>query len=436
MLRWLKSSMPQNLYARAALILLVPVVTLQLAVTIAFLQRHFEDVTRQLTKGVVLEANLVLTALVRSREEGERLAKGLDMDLSLPQRAPASSRVFFDVSGITMLATLDQNMPEFVSADLASNARRVVIYLDGPAGPVSLGFDRQRVSASNPHQLLVITVLVSFVMTVVAYAFLRNQLRPIKRLSAAAEAFGKGRQVPYTPAGALEVQAAGRAFLDMRARIERQIEQRTMMLSGVSHDLRTPLTRMKLELSLLDPGPEVDALARDLDEMEELMEAFLDFSQSEAMEERDEFDPVRLVSDVVEKARHGDKGVVLHVSDRLSRPDQPPFSVRVLSVQRALANLIGNALRYGTNAEVTLGASDTHLSICVEDDGPGIPEDRYGEALRPFSRLDQARNQDRGSGVGLGLAIAADVARSHGGALVLGRSKRLGGLSAELTLAR
>jgi two-component system osmolarity sensor histidine kinase EnvZ len=297
-------------------------------------------------------------------------------------------------------------------------------------------FSRRLVTASNPHQFLVIMGVFGVLMTAVAFVYLRNQLRPITRLAAAAEAFGQGRVMPYRPAGAREVRAAGRAFLDMRARIERQIEQRTRMLSGISHDLRTPLTRLRLGLSMLPEGAagreEVAEMERDVAEMEALIDAFLEFARAEAEMDSEPADPADLAARAVEKTRRGGGAV------RLRPPAEDvhaPVALRALSVERALGNLIGNAVRYGNRAEVSVTRADGSLRFTVEDDGPGIPADRRAEALRPFARLDQARNQDRGTGVGLGLAIAQEIARAHGGWLELSDSARLGGLRADLVVA-
>jgi two-component system osmolarity sensor histidine kinase EnvZ len=431
---WLKRYMPRGIYGRAALILVLPVVMLQLVVSVVFVQRHFEGVTEQLTKGVALELALVLDRLEAEGPEAAReLAGALDYALrEAPTSAVPTDHVlrFYDFSGRIVIRELDERLDGF-RALLLPNDFDVTLYADSAGGPVAFDFDRKRVSASNPHQLLVNMVFFSIILTVIAFVYLRNQLRPITRLAHAAEAFGRGRTVPYKPSGAVEVRAAGRAFLDMRARIERHIEQRTLMLSGVSHDLRTPLTRLKLGLSMLDPGDRAP-LERDVEDMERLVDEFLSFAQGEAATgESVPVDPLALVQGVVEDATRGGLDVTLaRVSGR------GEIALRPLAVRRALENLIANAVRYGSRAEVSVDLGPDALAIAVEDDGPGIPPDRRDDALKPFARLDPARNQNRGTGVGLGLAIASDVARAHGGALTLGESRRLGGLRAELRLSR
>jgi two-component system osmolarity sensor histidine kinase EnvZ len=290
---------------------------------------------------------------------------------------------------------------------------------------------RSRVTATNPHQLLVVTALASMLMTAVAYVFLRNQLSPVTRLAAAAEAFGRGQILPYRPRGATEVRAAGAAFLDMRARIERHLDQRTLMLSGVSHDLRAPLTRMKLGLSMMPPDAETQDLQGDVEDMVRLVDEFLAFARGDAMEETALVEPQSLVDQVVEKARRAGLPVSLGLCLGVGQVE-----LRPQAMIRALDNLVGNAVRYGNRAVVSYAITDKALRLTVEDDGPGIPKDKRDEALLPFARLDAARDPNRGGGVGLGLSIASDVARSHGGVLRLGESADLGGLQADMVLGR
>ncbi|MEM1427844.1 MAG: ATP-binding protein [Pseudomonadota bacterium] len=439
---WLKRSMPRGLYGRAALILLVPVVTLQIVVSVVFIQRHFEDVTRQMTRGVVKDLQFLMNEVGEARTRAGALAntidlrRDLDLDVTLPV-APASPpgtavRLFYDVSGLTIVSTLREELPELRAVDLASNTRDVSVELETEFGPMGVVFSRRLVAASNPHQFLVIMLVFGVLMTAVAFVYLRNQLRPVTQLAEAAAAFGRGRVVAYRPRGAQEVRAAGTAFLDMRNRIERQIEQRTLMLSGISHDLRTPLTRMRLGLSMLPESEDVAEMTRDVEEMEALIDAFLQFSRAEAEGEPEATDPVDLVQGAVRKAKRAGGDVEVAASEAGSAD---PVPLRRQSVERALGNLIGNAMRYAEHAEVSVKRGTRTLHFVVEDDGPGIDPASREEAMRPFARLDAARNQDKGSGVGLGLAIAHDIARSHGGRLELGRSARLGGLRAELVVA-
>ena len=434
---WLKRFMPRGLYGRAAMILIVPIVTLQLVVSIAFLQRHFEDVTGQLTYGLGVELQLLRDELAEGGlAEAAGVAESLGIELAegaIPDWVGDEivRRRWYDLSGRVVVDVLLLMVPEISWIDLAEDDKQVQLGLTVAGESVEMTLTRRRVSASNPHQLLVLMIFTGILMTTVAFLFLRNQVRPIRRLARAAEAFGKGRVLDYSPRGALEVRAAGRAFLDMRARIERQIEQRTMMLSGVSHDLRTPLTRMKLGLTMLEQGPDTDALIRDVEEMEALLTAFLDFARSDALDDPEEVDVLALARQVAEDAGRMGGRVELVL------PDAVPLSaLRPGAVRRALSNLLTNALRYGSRARLSLTVMDRALRFTVEDDGPGIAPGDRDRAVRPFARLDEARNQNRGGGVGLGLAIANDVARSHGGNLRLSDSADLGGLRVDLVLAR
>jgi two-component system osmolarity sensor histidine kinase EnvZ len=435
---WLKRFLPRGLYGRAALILILPVVMIQLIVSVQFLQRHFEGVTLQMTRSMIYEISYVASAVEAQATPdaaafaAARVAGPLGLAVHLPV-APefGEARVFYDLSGRVVIAALRDAIDGLMMVDLY-NLTDVRLVLKTRHGPLEILFARGRVSASNPHQLLVLMVGTGLLLTLVAYIFLRNQLRPIAKLAQAAQEFGKGRVVAYRPRGASEVRAAGNAFLDMRARIERQIEQRTLMLSGISHDLRTPLTRLRLGLSMQPDDEDVAAMVRDVEEMGRLVDSFLEFARRDAQHSPPEsLDPQAFLAQVVEDARRAGQAVSLADVRCDGRSTFRPDALR-----RALENLIGNAVRYGSRAEISLEQTDRNLRFIVEDDGPGIPAALRGEALRPFTRLDPARNQNLGHGVGLGLSIAADIARSHGGTLQLGDSTRLGGLRAELVVAR
>ncbi len=426
--------LPRSLYGRAALILIVPVVSLQLVVSVVFIQRLYEGVTRQMTGNVGLEVAWLIEQVNAAPDRGAArqqiagLVRALNLNTTLPADMPrADHRLFYDISGITVIRTLRAALPGIRGIDLR-DTDEVVLLIATRLGDMRVVLDRQRVSASNPHQLLVLMIFTGLLMTLIAFIFLRNQLRPIKRLANAAEAFGKGQPAPFRPSGAIEVRAAGNAFLDMRGRIERQIEQRTMMLSGVSHDLRTPITRLKLHLSLAEDTPETREMRRDVNDMERMLDAFLDFARSEALDDPEEVNPAEILHRVA--ARSGDAVTLGPVAEGITA------SLRPLAVERALQNLVNNALNYGTRCRIGLAETGRTLRFTVEDDGPGIPPERREAAMQAFTRLDVARNQDRGPGVGLGLAIASDIARGHGGLLRLGDSADLGGLKAELVLAR
>ena len=427
----LKPYLPHGLVGRAALILILPVVALQLVVSVVFIKRHFEDVTEQLTSAVSRDI-----ALLQSEETDGRMRPDLLDRLEIAAKAvdvaeiPGGDiRPWYDLSGVQVIATFDRLLPDLAAVSLAEE-HVVRVYLDDPGGPVELSFDRARVSPSNPHQLFVNMVFFGVVTTAIAFVYLRDQLQPISRLAQAAAAFGRGQTVPYRPEGAAEIREAGQAFVAMRNRIERHLEQRTLMLSGVSHDLRTPLTRLRLGLSLLDDDDRVP-MERDVDEMQEMIEGFLSFARGMAQDDPEPVDPVSLVRDLVASAARGGGDVRLVQVEGAGEVDLRPVAVR-----RAVENLIGNAVRYGRCCEVSVFVTARTLRIRVEDDGPGIPADQREAAMRPFQRLDPARNQDRGGGVGLGLSIAADVARAHGGVLRLAESERLGGLRADIVIAR
>jgi two-component system osmolarity sensor histidine kinase EnvZ len=436
--------MPRSLFARALTILLVPIVALQLVVGLVFFQRHYLRVSEQMTRNVAYELTYAVEQIEAADEPQQaalriaQLALPLDIWLKLEpgiEVTPGVRRGTFDFTGAKVAETFRQQMHRPIGIDLGDRSASLAIPTSG--GTLIAVVPRDRLSVSNPHQLLVLMILAALLLTGVAVVFLRNQVKPIRALAEAAEAFGKGRSLPFRPAGAEEVRRAGAAFLSMRSRLERQIEQRTQMLSGVSHDLRTPLTRMKLTLALMDETEETRDLLQDTDQMERMLGEFLAFARGDGLEETVATDPFALAAGVVEDARRGGTDIrLVEVGRAGGNGDGVEVPLRPGAVGRALQNLVGNAARYGSRAVLTVRLTGKWLVYVVEDDGPGIPAADRARALQPFTRLEAARPQTKGVSVGLGLSIAMDVARGHGGSLELGESSELGGLKATLRIPR
>ena len=431
MFKWINSYMPKRLYFRAALILVFPVVFLQLIVSIVFIQRHFEGVTVQMTRTVAAELDLITEVIEREGAvAAQQIARSLGMSMSIVAQDTkfAQRRRVYDLTGLVVRREL-LALPEILTVDLPDN-KKVKARIKSGEEYFDLQFSRRRVSASNPHQLIVYLVVFGAFFTIIAFFYLRNQLRPITRLADAAEAFGHGENVNYNPSGALEVRAAGQAFLDMRERIQRHLKQRTMILSGVSHDLRTPITRLKLGLSLL-PKEQREPLEKDVEDMNLLLNEFLDFAkfENETDVPAEDTNPSLLVDDLIENFSRTDVKI-----ETIGEFANTTFKLKPFAIKRALENLINNANRYGKQILIEKKIEDNFLILSVHDDGPGIDESLHDEVLQPFTRLDPSRNQNKGSGVGLGLPIAKEIAEGHGGVLKLSRSLHLNGLCVSLII--
>ena len=439
----IKRYLPKSLFGRALLIVLVPILVLQGVAAGLFVQRHYDRITERMASAVAHELNYAITrveeagSVAEARAAIAEMSQQFDMEMGLDEGATVESRIlrkFYDVTGGIIHETFKDLVRRPLSLDLVSLRKYADARIVTTKGVLRVLVPRGRQNPSNPHQLLIWTSLTAVLLAVVAALFLRNQIRPIRELAGAAAAFGRGLSVPFRPAGAVEVRSAGAAFVNMRARIERQIEQRTRMLSGVSHDLRTPLTRMKLALAVADDTPEMREIGRDVEEMEHMLDAFLDFARGEGGEPAEPVDPVALAEEIAADARR--RGVELMLYSQLETPDARTIELRRGAMKRCLTNLVENAAAYGAQVALSTRLTRHFLEFAVEDDGPGIPADQRETVLKPFTRLDEARGQNIATGVGLGLSIAQDVARSHGGALVLDESPRLGGLRATVSLPR
>jgi two-component system, OmpR family, osmolarity sensor histidine kinase EnvZ len=432
MARKLNSVMPRGLYARALLIIIMPMVILQSVLAFVFVERQWAAVTQRLSAGVVQDIAALIDVYQgypqdADRAQIKRIAQerlGLVVDfLPLGDLPPPGPKPFFSLLDSALSTELSKQIGKPFWIDTVGNSALVEIRIQLDHAVMRIFARRGAAYASNAKLFLLWMVGTSGVLLLVAIMFLRNQIKPILRLADAAESFGKGREVPnFRPRGAREVRRAAAAFIEMKTRVERSLEQRTAMLAGVSHDLRTVLTRFKLELALIDDSPEVEAMTKDIDEMARMLEAYLAFARGDLGEQSEPTDMAEFLEELkLDAERHGHKtGVIFH--------GPPIVTVRPAAFKRCLGNLVSNAARFADTISITGHRDHRWLTVTVDDDGPGIPPNMREEVFKPFLRLDDARNQDEG-GTGLGLAIARDIARSHGGDILLSESP-LGGLRA------
>ena len=435
--RQIKRWLPTSLFGRSLLIIILPIALMQIAVTWVFFDAHWQTVTSRLSDGLAGDiawavesyqedpSPASLARISDRAQDSMSLSIALSPIRTLPPRRPTSVFGALDRS-------LDRALSEHLELPYWFDTVRFPGYVDirvrvrGQVMRIIAPADRAWATQGGIFVLwMIVTTLL---LTAIAILFIRNQVRAIERLATAAEAFGKGGDVAdFKPYGAREVRQAAQAFLAMKSRIQRHLEQRTAMLASVSHDLRTPLTRLKLELALADPSSRVEAMKTDLSEMEHMIDEYLAFARGEGGETVEVTMLRDLIQEVSEGAARAGAEVSIEADPALS------LAVRPNALKRALSNLVMNAAVHGER--IVISAVQTPAGgaeIIVDDDGPGIPAERYEEAFRPFNRLDESRNQND-KGVGLGLAIARDVARSHGGELSLDRSP-MGGLRAVIRL--
>src|SRR5450631_760954 len=427
-----KGWMPTGLYARALLIMIVPMVILQSVVAFVFMERHWNTVTRHLSAAVVQDIASLIDVYkdypqdrdraVLRRIASQRLQLVVDF-LPVGDMPPPGPKPFFSLLDQTLSVQLGRQIGKPFWIDTVGNSNLLEIRIQLDDAVMRIFAQRSAAYASNSEIFIFWMLGTSSILLIVSVLFLRNQIKPILRLADAAESFGKGRDAPnFRPRGAREVRRAAQAFLEMKSRIERTMEQRTTMLAGVSHDLRTILTRFKLELALIDDSPEVEAMKKDTDEMARMLEAYLAFARGDSGEASAPTDMAAFLEELkVDAERNGHRAsVVFH--------GPPIVTVRPAAFKRCLGNLVSNASRFASTIEIAGHRDHRYLTVTVDDDGPGIPPELREDVFKPFLRLDDARNQDEG-GTGLGLAIARDIASSHGGEITLGDNP-LGGLRA------
>ena len=430
------SLLPTGLYARALLIIITPIVLLEGVVAFSFMERHWQAVTGRLSEATARN----IAALIDVYEDyprtdnysrmlemaRERLGLSMSVlpagELPVPQPKP-----FFALLDRTLSRELGKQIDRPFWIDTVGQSDHVEIRVKLDTAVLRFVARRSQTYASNSHIFLMWMVGTSVVLLTVAIMFMRNQIKPILRLAEAADAFGKGRPVPddFRPRGAREVRQASQAFFEMRDRITQHVDQRTTMLAGVSHDLRTVLTRLRLQLAFLGDGPEVAAMKGDLKEMQGMLEDYLAFAKGDGGEVAARTHVGALLEEIVGEAQHLEVPITLRIRRR--RRDLV-IPLKRNAMKRAIANLVSNAARFGDQIVIRAATERGWLRVEVDDDGPGIPEGERENVFRPFYRLDHARNQDEGNS-GLGLAIARDIAKSHGGDVTLGESS-MGGLRA------
>ena len=432
--------LPKGLYARALLIIITPIVVLEGVIAFAFMERHWQAVTRRLSEATArdIAAIIDLYEALPDKSETARLVKLARERMNLQLQflpagdlPPAGPKPFFALLDRALSNEIRQHVKRPFWIDTVGETENVEIRVKNDDAILRIIARRSQTYASNSHIFLLWMVGTSVILLTVAILFLRNQIRPILRLAEAADAFGKGRSIPddLRPRGAREVRQAAQAFLEMRDRIKTHVEQRTTMLAGVSHDLRTILTRFKLELAIIGDTPETRSLAADVNEMQHMLEDYLAFAKGDGGEEAKPTNLKELLEEI-----HGESQIYGRAIDLKMRRRKGDLvlPLKRQALKRAITNLVSNASRYGDHIIIRAATEGQWVRIEVDDDGPGIPASERENVFKPFYRIDHARNQDDGN-TGLGLAIARDIAKSHGGEIALGESS-MGGLRAIISL--
>ncbi len=434
--RALKRILPKSLLGRSLLIIVIPLILLQVSTAFTFFDRHWSLISRRLNSAVASEIAIVVEFMEVYKDPSRRewlfalahLRQELQFRFLPGDRMPVLPSA--DGTDDFVARSLDKAMAEqteypYTIQDISDRTLEVTIQL--PDGLLVIEVPRDRLFTVTTVIFVAWMVASSVILFAVATIFMRNQVRPVRRLAAAADALGKGRDVPtFKSEGATEVRQAGEAFKRMRERINRQIGQRTEMLAGVSHDLRTPLTRMRLQLAMMEGVEGTAELAEDVGEMERMIEGYLAFARGEGTEAMVPTEITALVEDVVGRMRRTRTGIDLHAEQPLTLPLKPH------AFERCLTNILANADRYAQTMAVRVGARDGYVEVVVDDDGPGIPAASREDVFKAFFRLDQSRNPKTG-GTGLGLTVARDVMRAMGGDIHLEDSP-WGGLRVRLRL--
>ena len=426
-----KNFLPKGLYSRSLLIIIVPIVVLQGILTFVFLDRHWQLVTRKLSSAVASEIatfidvapSLGINKIAQLSQDFYDVKVNFISNQTLIINPPKPKNLVES----TLSKELSRTMKNSFWVDAHTYEKRVIVQIEKTEGVYEFIIPRRNVYATNSHIFLVWMVISSLLLVSVAVIFMRQQIKPIEKLSKAAQQFGLGKKMEnFKPSGATEVRRAAEAYLKMQERIERFIEQRTLMLAGVSHDLRTPLTRLKLQLEMLADDKTNTELLSDVNEMQKMLENYLDFAEDVTKEKATKIDLNSMIKEIIENEAIENKIINLNTKN-----DNPIFfECRSIAMKRCITNLLNNACSYGNNINVSLDKKKDIISISIEDDGPGINKKDYDKAVKPFIRLDSSRNQNI-PGSGLGLSISQDITSNHGGKLIMSRSD-MGGLKVQL----
>lgn len=435
LMKTLKKIFPNGLYTRSLIIIIAPIVVLQTILTFVFLERHWELVTKKLSSSVVSEIGMIIEMQKRIDQNViSSFAKEFyDIKINFYPNQKISSEK--NIPNTIVEKTLNEEIVKRLNSKPLikdfPEEKKVIIKILNDTGFIEFIVPRRNVYATNSHIFLVWMVISSILILSIAILFLRQQIKPIEKLAKAAESFGMGKKIKnFKPSGASEVRKAADAYIKMQERIEKFIEQRTLMLAGVSHDLRTPLTRIKLQLEMLSKSKENEELLKDVNEMQYMLETYLDFSQTVSSEENSIVNINKMIDEIIETSQEKDKSIIF----KSSKIDQINYTCKYIALKRCIINLLNNAKAYGDEAVIKLSENDKEILINIEDNGPGINEKDYEKALKPFQRLDSSRNQNI-AGSGLGLSISQDIIKTIGGNINLSKSS-LGGLKVSVLLPK